>query len=194
MKDFKHIIGQIANRNTIAFTEDELTSQRTGQVKPLHITFECHGMIIFRMLSNNRAVLNVYAAMTFRRIGIEESMIRPNGMMVRGVWWHQNCSLRRNRPQSVNWTLWVRGFLVVVNIPIAFNLRLGRSWITTLKPFPTIPSESEFILGIRLISVMDKEDLIVPTSTMVPFIDAQQVDHASRYHSFKFVSFNYTLR
>lgn len=39
---------------------------------------------------------------------------------------------------------------------------------------------------------MAKEDLTVPFSIPVPFIEAQQVDHASRYHSFEFVSVNYT--
>lgn len=38
---------------------------------------------------------------------------------------------------------------------------------------------------------MAEEDRILPASTMVPCIDAQQVDHAFRYHSFKFVTINY---
>lgn len=38
---------------------------------------------------------------------------------------------------------------------------------------------------------MAKENLTIPTSTTVVFIDAQQVDNASMYYSFKFVSVNF---
>lgn len=40
---------------------------------------------------------------------------------------------------------------------------------------------------------MVETDLAVLSSVLVPFIDSQQVDHASRYHSFEFVSDNYKL-
>lgn len=38
---------------------------------------------------------------------------------------------------------------------------------------------------------MTEEDLTVPALTMVLFINPQQVDPTSRYHSFKFVLVNY---
>lgn len=38
---------------------------------------------------------------------------------------------------------------------------------------------------------MAVENLTMPSSTLVPFIEAQQVDHTSRYHLFEFVSINY---
>lgn len=41
----------------------------------------------------------------------------------------------------------------------------------------------KFILGNRLIFFMAKEDLSVPALIMVPFIDAHQVDHDTRYNS-----------
>lgn len=40
---------------------------------------------------------------------------------------------------------------------------------------------------------MGEEDLTVRYSTLVPFIEAQQTDHASSYHSFEIVSVNYIL-
>lgn len=38
---------------------------------------------------------------------------------------------------------------------------------------------------------MVEEDIPVPASTMVPFINSQQVGSASKYHSLELVSFNY---
>lgn len=40
-------------------------------------------MIIPRVLIENGSIVNVCPSMTFGRIGVEESMIHPNGMMVR---------------------------------------------------------------------------------------------------------------
>lgn len=39
---------------------------------------------------------------------------------------------------------------------------------------------------------MSEEDIPIPAS-MVPFIDSKQIDSASKYHSFKFVSINYIV-
>lgn len=52
------------------------------------------------------------------------------------------------------------------------------------------PPYGKFISRNELISVMAEEDLTVP-STFVPFIKAQQTGHASRYHTFEFVSVTY---
>lgn len=38
---------------------------------------------------------------------------------------------------------------------------------------------------------MAEEDLTMPFYTVVLFIEAQQIDHTSRYHSLKFVFVNY---
>lgn len=40
---------------------------------------------------------------------------------------------------------------------------------------------------------MAEDDFTVPASTMVPLINAQQIDHASKYHTFKYLSVNYVL-
>lgn len=48
-----------------------------------------------------------------------------------------------------------------------------------------------FIAENKLLSVMAEEEIPIPASTMVLFIDTQQVDLASKYHSFELVSINY---
>lgn len=82
MKDLIHIVGQMAGTNTITFNVDELTPESTGLVKALHIAVECLGMIISRVLIDNRSVLNVCPAMILSRIDVENSIIRPNRMKV----------------------------------------------------------------------------------------------------------------
>lgn len=38
---------------------------------------------------------------------------------------------------------------------------------------------------------MEEEDIPIFASTMVPFLNAQQVDPTSKYHSFEFIIVNY---
>lgn len=82
-KDLERIVGQITGMNTISFNEDELTPEGTGHVKSLHIAVECKGMIISRVLIDNGSALNVCPMLTLSRLGVDDSLIRPNGMMVR---------------------------------------------------------------------------------------------------------------
>lgn len=50
----------------------------------------------------------------------------------------------------------------------------------------------KFIFSNKLKFVMDEEDISVPATTVVPFIDTSG-DATSKYHSFEFVSINYIL-
>lgn len=83
-------------------------------------------------------------------------------------------------------------FFFLVEILAVFILLFGQSWIHTAGAIPfSLHQKVKFILGNRFISFMLEEDLTVFSSSIVPFINAQQIDHASRYHSLKFVSVNY---
>lgn len=59
MKDLEYIVGQVTGMNTITINKDELTPEGTGHVKSLHITIECKGMIISRVLIDNGSALSV---------------------------------------------------------------------------------------------------------------------------------------
>lgn len=65
--------------NIITFNEDELTQEGTRHIKSLHITLECWGMIISRVIIANRSALNVFLAMTLSMIGIEDLPKRNDG-------------------------------------------------------------------------------------------------------------------
>lgn len=69
---------------------------------------------------------------------------------------------------------------VVVDIPMIFNLLLGRPWIHLAGAILwSLHQKVKFISGNELVTVMAK-DFPMPASTMVPFIDAQQVDLFSK--------------
>lgn len=82
-KDLEQTMGQIVETNTITFNEDELTAEENGHVKSLHIAVGCRSMIISRVLIDNEFALNVCLIVTLSRIGVDDSLLRPNDMMVR---------------------------------------------------------------------------------------------------------------
>lgn len=75
-------MSQIVGTNTVTFNEDKLNAEGISNVKSLHIPVECKRMIISRVLIDNGFALNVFPVMTLNSIGIDDSFIRPNGMMV----------------------------------------------------------------------------------------------------------------
>lgn len=77
-----------------------------------------------------------------------------------------------------------------MDIVTFFNLLLGPPRIQSAGAILSSAHQKvKFISGNK--TVMVEEEIRVPASTMVPFINTHQVDPASRYHSFDFVSVNY---
>lgn len=74
-KDLHHIVGQIVRMNTITFNEDELTPERTGHIKFLHIAVESKDVIIPRVLIDNGFALNFCPMLTLSCIGIDYSLV-----------------------------------------------------------------------------------------------------------------------
>lgn len=98
-------------------------------VKTLHITIERRGMLISGVCIDNGPTLNVCHVMTLSRIDVDDSMIRPKGMMVREFDGTKTFSCREIdlkilvEPCEFEW------FYVIVDISTVFNLLLGRPWI-----------------------------------------------------------------
>lgn len=83
----------------ITFNEDELTSKGTGHVESLHITGECKGMIISTVPIHNGYALNVCFAINLSRIGVDNSIIRANGML---LWAFNGSKASKCRETDVN--------------------------------------------------------------------------------------------
>lgn len=78
------LVGQIAGTNAITFSEDELTPEGTGHVRTLYIAIKMQRYDHFNsFFINNGSALNIYPVMTLSRIGVNDSLVRLNGMMIR---------------------------------------------------------------------------------------------------------------
>lgn len=83
---------------------------------------------------------------------------------------------------------------MVVDILVVFNLLLGLPWVHTVGAIPSsLYQKVKFISVSKLIIIIVMEDIHMPASIMVSFIDRQQVDSTSKCHSFEFMTVNCIL-
>lgn len=73
--------------------------------------------------------MNDYLVITLDRIGIDDSLVRPNGMMVRAFDETKTSTCREIDLKMIIGSCEFEITFVVVDIPAAFNLLLERPWI-----------------------------------------------------------------
>lgn len=155
--------------NTISFNEDELTPEGTGHDKSLHIAAECKGMIISGVLIDNGSALNVCPMLTLSRLGVDDSLIQPNDMMVRAFDGTKTSTYGEIDLKVLVGPCEFEIPFVVIDIPAVFSLLLGRPWIHTTGSIPSsLHQRVKFISNNKLITVIAEEDIPVPVAAMVP--------------------------
>lgn len=131
MKDLKHIAGHIVGMNTITFKDDELTPEGTDQFKSLHIAVDYKGFIISWVLIDNGSALNVLLMLTLSRIGIDDSLVQLNGMMVRAFDGTKTSACMEIDLKVLVGPCEFEISFVMIDIPAVFSLLLGCLWIYT---------------------------------------------------------------
>lgn len=132
--------------------------------------------------------------LTLSRISADDSLIRPNSMMVRAF-----DGIKTSACEDIDLKVPIGPCelkipIVVIDIPVIFNLLLGHLWIHSVGAIlSSLLQKVKFILGNKLITVMVEEDIPMPVATMILFINTQQLHSTSKYHSFEFISRNYIL-
>lgn len=131
--------------------------------------------------------------MTLGQIGVKDSMIRPNSMMVQAfdvtktsACWEIDLKL------LIGPCKFVVSF-VVVDILTDCNLLANHGYIQGGHSLQFTPKGQIYIRK-QTYNCHGQGILPIPASTIVPFIDTQWMDSTSKYHSFKFISINYLAK
>lgn len=82
MQNLDDIVNIMVN-NFISFNEDELLLNGRGNIKALHISVECKGYIISRVLVGNGTSINIMPVQVLNQLPINSSCVRPSIMVVR---------------------------------------------------------------------------------------------------------------
>lgn len=160
-------------------------------IKSPHIAVECHGMIVAKTLINNGSTLS-FPCHDPSKSWVEETLIRLNSMMVRTF-----DGIKKVTPGEIDLKVLIGPCefeisFVVVDIPAIFNSLLGLLWIHTAKGISSSLHEKiDFTAGKRLIYVIAEEGQMVPSSTLVPSIEAHLMDTSHIPHSSSYWSITY---
>lgn len=128
--------------------------------------------------------------MTLNRVGVDDSLITPNEMMIRAfhgikTWAYGEIDLKMiTGPYEFELP-----FVVVDSLQ---SLTCFKTSLDSLAGaiWSNLHQNVKFISGKKLITIMAEEDIHVPTFTMVPFIDTQLVKPTSKYYSFELMIVN----
>lgn len=121
--------------------------------------------------------------MSLSRIGANDSLIQPIGMMVRAFDGTKTLACGETDLKALIGPCKFKISFFLVDIPAIFNLLLASPEYTWLEPFHIVCIRgSNLYCTINFIPVMTEEDIPMSTSIMVLFIDIQQTDSTSKYH------------
>lgn len=122
--------------------------------------------------------------MTLSCIGIDDSLIQPNGMAVRAFDGTKTSACREFDLKVFTGPYGFKISFVVVHTDSKYSKYLQFALGTAALAGAISSSLHErikYISSNKLITGMAKKDILMPTSTMVPFIDTQHIYSASKY-------------
>ncbi|XP_031387118.1 uncharacterized protein LOC116200413 [Punica granatum] len=123
------------------------------------------------VMIDNGLTLNVCLVSTLKQMNVDLNCIRPSKTTVRAF---DGSQREVNREIDLLINVGPCSFNItfqVIDIPNAFSLLLGRSWIHLAGAVPsTLHQKLKFIVEERLITVKGEEDYAIYKETTVPYI------------------------
>ncbi|PKI47597.1 hypothetical protein CRG98_032013, partial [Punica granatum] len=174
--------------NTISFSDDELPFEGWSHSRALHIVCKCNNYIIGRVMIDNGSALNVCPVTTLKQMNVDLNRVRPSKTAVRAF-----DGSRREVNGEIDLLIDVGPCsfsitFLVLDIPNAFSLLLGRPWIHSAGAVPSsLHQRLKFIVEEKLITVKGEEDYAIYKETTVPYISVGDNENLP-FHSFETIS------
>ena len=157
-----HLVNGISAANYITFTDEEIPSGGRGSPKALHITTQCKGFTMAKVLIDNGSALNVMPYETLKMLPIDESLVKQSSMIVRAF----DGSKRGVRgiidvPLQIGPCTFQVIFQVMDILP-SYTCLLGRPWIHMAGAVPsTLHQKIKFRVERSIVTVNGEEDVMV---------------------------------
>ena len=169
------IVGAISARNSITFTENEISPNTSSHPKALHITLKCQGYVIAKVLIDGGSAFNVLPYSTLQQLPVDPAMIEPSGTIVKAFDGTQREIMGDISLQlEIGPTTFVTEFQVL-DIEPGYTMLLGRPWIHEAGAVPsTLHQRVKFIAEGKLITIKGEEELLMSKTVTVPYIDCAE--------------------
>lgn len=162
VNQFEGVVANIASSGCLGFYDDELPSEVKDHNKALHISIECAGTIMSRMLVDTGSSLNVLLKNSLTKLIIDGLLMKPSALIVRAfddsLW---SIIGEVDLPIKIgSYTFFVTFY--VMDIHPAYSCLLGRPWIPAAGVVTsTLHQKLKFIINGKLITIDGEEDILV---------------------------------
>ncbi|XP_070013386.1 uncharacterized protein [Nicotiana sylvestris] len=124
-----NMVGQVLESHKITFHEDELSHEGLGHNKALHITVQCEGYFITRILIGGGSSLNICPLVTLKKLGKGLHKIKDGAINVKSFDGSQRSTIGEISLCLQMGPTWFDIDYQVIVVPASYNLLLGQPWI-----------------------------------------------------------------
>ena len=189
---FRGIINNITANNYLTFANEEIPVEGRGHNRALHVSVKCLDHIVALVLIDNGLSLNAMPKTTLDKVPFNASHLRPSSMVVwafDGSCW----DLRGEIDLPIQIGPYVCHITFqVMDINLAYNGLLGRSWILSVGVVPsTLHQRLKFMVEGQLIIVSGEEYILVSCPSSMPYVEAAEESLETAFQTFEVVSNTY---
>ena len=181
------LVGNIAADNFISFSDDEISADGRGNTKAFHITLNCKGHILSKVLVDNGSALNVMPLSTLTRLPIDISHMKLSHTIVRAF-----DGTRREVARNIEIPLQI-GLCTydvdfqVMDIKPSYSCIIERPWIHSAGAVPSsLHQKLKFVIDGQLMSIVGEEEIIAMTSTEAPYVEPNEEALDCSFRSLEF--------
>ncbi|XP_039043815.1 uncharacterized protein LOC120183124, partial [Hibiscus syriacus] len=183
------LVANIQADNFISFSDDEIPSGMMGNPKALHITIQCKGHALSRVLIDNGSALNVMPLVTLKKLPVDSTHMRNCQSIVRAFDGTKKEVLGKiDIPLTIGPSTYEVEFLVMDIMP-SYNCLLGRPWIHQAGVVPsTLHQKLKFVIEGRLVCLNAEEDIIASISTTAPYVEVDEDAVECSFRALEFIN------
>ncbi|XP_058775661.1 uncharacterized protein LOC131649933 [Vicia villosa] len=182
------VVSNINAGNGLGFTDADLPSEGRKHNRALHISVECKGTMLSRVLVDNGSSLNVLPKSSLMRLDYSGVEIRPSELTVRAFDGSKRSVFGEvDLPVMIGPQLFTITFFVM-DIHPAYSCLLGRPWIHAAGAVTsTLHQKLKFATQGKIVTICGEEEHVVSHLASFKYIDVEGEVHETPCQAFEAV-------
>ncbi|XP_058726836.1 uncharacterized protein LOC131598234 [Vicia villosa] len=182
------VVSNINAGNGLGFTDTDLPSEGRNHNRALHISVECKGTMLSRVLVDNGSSLNVLPKSSLMRLDYSGVEIRPSELTMRAF-----DGSKRSVFGEVDLLIMIGPQLLtitffVMDIHPSYSCLLGRPWIHAIGAVTsTLHQKLKFATQGKIVTICGEEEHVVSHLASFRYIDEEGEVHETPCQAFKAV-------
>ncbi|XP_058746759.1 uncharacterized protein LOC131619709 [Vicia villosa] len=182
------VVSNINAGNGLGFTDADLPSEGRNHNRALHISVECKGTMLSRVLVDNGSSLNVLPKSSLMRLDYSGVEIRPSELTVRAFDGSKRSVFGEvDLPIMIGPQLFTITFFVM-DIHPSYSCLLGRPWIHAAGAVTsTLHQKLKFATQGKIVTICGEEEHVVSHLASFRYIDVEGEVHETPCQAFEAV-------